>query len=318
MLLRIKLLYFMRVIILPLYSAYGKISPHTFLFIRMQQHLKDGLLIALGICSATLGLKGFLLPAHLVDGGATGISLLLAQLVPIPLPLLLVFVNAPFIVLAYRMIGRSFSIKAGIGIIILSAMVGVVQLPAITNDKLLIAVFGGCFLGIGIGLSMRGGSVIDGTEVMAIFISRRTGWTIGDVILCVNIIIFGVAAYMLSVEIAMYSILTYLSASKMVDFLIDGIEEYTGVTIISSSSEDIRVAITSELGAGVTIYKGSRGFARHGDARDDLEILYTVITRLEIHKLYRVLHAIDPQAFVIMQSIRDTKGGVIRKRAVGH
>lgn len=284
----------------------------------MQHRIKDGVLILLGILSATLGLKGFLLPAHLVDGGATGISLLLAQLIPIPLAVLLILINAPFVVIAHRVIGKSFSIKAGIAILGLAMMVSITHLPAITNDKLLIAVFGGCFLGIGIGLSMRGGAVLDGTEIMAIYLSRRIGWTIGDIILVANILIFAVAAFLLSTETAMYSILTYLSASKMVDFLIDGLEEYTGVTIISTHSEEIRLAIISSLGAGITIYKGNRGFTRHGDARDDIEILHTVITRLELHKLHRIMDSIDPQAFVIMQSIRDTKGGVIRKRAVAH
>ncbi len=278
--------------------------------------LKDAVFILLGICSATVGLQGFLLPAHLVDGGATGISLLLRQMLPIPFAMLLIVVNAPFIAMALRIIGRGFAIKAGCAIIGLAIMVSVVHIPVITSDKLLIAVFGGCFLGAGIGLSMRGGGVLDGSEIMAIHLSRKTGWTIGDIILSANIVIFACSAYLLSIETAMYSILTYLSASKMVDFLIDGIEEYTGVTIISGQPDILRHALISVLGSGVTIYKGRRGFMHYGDERDDLEILYTVITRLEIHKLNTILERIDPKAFVIMQSIRDTKGGVIRKRSL--
>jgi uncharacterized membrane-anchored protein YitT (DUF2179 family) len=278
----------------------------------------NSLLIALGVLSAGFGLKGFLLPNGFIDGGAVGISLLITEVTGFPLSILLVLVNAPFIYVGYRTVGKEFALKTALGIIALSLMVAFFPYPQITEDKLLVAVFGGFFLGAGIGLAVRGGGVIDGTEVLAINLSKPLGLSIGDIILVINIIIFSVAAYLLSLEIALYSILTYLAASKTIDFLIDGIEEYTGVTIISNESEEIRTMITEELGRGVTIYKGERGFGKRGHQNRELDIIYTVITRLEISKLNAEIEKIDAEAFVVMHSIRDTRGGMIKKRAFKH
>lgn len=278
----------------------------------------NSLLIALGVLSAGFGLKGFLLPNGFIDGGAVGISLLVSEVSGFPLSVLLVLVNLPFIYFGYRTVGKEFALKTALGIIALSLMVAFFPYPQITEDKLLVAVFGGFFLGAGIGLAVRGGGVIDGTEVLAINLSKPLGLSIGDIILVMNIAIFAVAAYLLSLETALYSILTYLAASKTVDFLIDGIEEYTGVTIISNSSEEIRTMITEQLGRGVTIYKGERGFGKRGHQNRDLDIIYTVITRLEISKLNAEVEKIDEEAFVVMHSIRDTRGGMIKKRAFKH
>ncbi len=216
--------------------------------------LKDIAFISLGILSAGFGLKGFLLPNGFLDGGVIGISLLTEALTNYPLSVLIVIINAPFIILGYFQIGKSFAIKSIIAIVGLAIVLVVVDYPIITSDKLLVAIFGGFFLGGGIGLSVRGGSVIDGTEVLAIYLCRKSVLTIGDLILVFNIIIFSIAAYLLSIEIALYSILTYLAASKTVDFVIEGVEEYIGVTIISTHSEDIRVMIIEKMERGVTIY----------------------------------------------------------------
>lgn len=278
----------------------------------------NSLMIALGVLSAGFGLKGFLLPNGFIDGGAVGISLLVSEVSGFPLSVLLVVINVPFIYFGYRTVGKEFALKTAVGIIALSLMVAFFPYPQITEDKLLVAVFGGFFLGAGIGLAVRGGGVIDGTEVLAINLSKPLGLSIGDIILMMNIAIFAVAAYLLSLETALYSILTYLAASKTVDFLIDGIEEYTGVTIISNASEEIRTMITEQLGRGVTIYKGERGFGKRGHQNRDLDIIYTVITRLEISKLNAEVEKIDGEAFVVMHSIRDTRGGMIKKRAFKH
>jgi uncharacterized membrane-anchored protein YitT (DUF2179 family) len=273
-------------------------------------------LILLGIFSATFGLKGFLLSNDFIDGGITGISLLISALTGWQLPVLIVVLNIPFIIVGYTQIGKNFVIKTSAGILGLAICLAAIQFEPMTKDKLLISVFGGFFLGAGIGLTMRGGGVIDGTEVMAIYISRRTGLTIGDIILIVNIIIFSFAAWLLSFETALYSILTYLSASKTIDFILEGIEEYTGVTIISVKNEKIRIMITEKLGRGVTIYKGSRGYGKSGYKSGEIDILYSVITRLEVAKLNTEIEKIDPDAFVIMNSIKDTKGGMIKKRVL--
>ncbi|MEJ7589862.1 MAG: YitT family protein [Ferruginibacter sp.] len=296
------------------YSNYELAKKFRRLKIMVRRLLTDSFLIGLGVLSAGFGLKGFLLPNGFIDGGAVGISLLLAKVTGISLSFLLVAVNLPFIVLGYYSISKEFAIKAAVAIIALGIVVAFLPYPRITADKLLVAVFGGFFLGSGIGLAVRGGAVIDGTEVLAINISRRLGPTIGDIILIINIFIFSFAAWLLSVEVALYSILTYLAASKTVDFIIEGIEEYTGVTIISVKYDEIRNMITERMGRGLTIYKGERGFGKSGHSNHEIKIIYTVVTRLEVSKLKSEIEKIDPDAFVIMNSIKDTKGGMIKKR----
>ena len=276
--------------------------------------IKDVIYIIIGIFSAGFGLKGFLLPNLFIDGGVMGISLLISETTGISLSILIIFVNLPFLILGLSQIGKQFAIKSIIAIIGLALIVHFVSYPLITSDKLLIAVFGGFFLGGGIGMAIRGGAVIDGTEVLAIYLSKKTGLTIGDIVLIFNILIFLFASYILSIEIALYAMLTYLTASKAIDFIIEGIEEYTGVTIISEDSEKIRYMITEKLNRGVTIYLGKSGFRKTGSDFMEFDIIYTVITRLEIAKLQTEIDKIDPNAFIIMNSIKDTKGGMIKKR----
>lgn len=290
----------------------------AFLVLRrlLRREVINACLILLGIFSAAFGLKSFLLSNDFIDGGITGISLLISAVTGIELPLLIIMLNIPFIIMGYTQIGKNFVIKTALGILGLALVLATVSFPILTADKLLVSVFGGFFLGAGIGLTMRGGGVIDGTEVMAISFSKRTGLTIGDIIMIVNIIIFSFAAWLLSFETALYSILAYLSASKTVDFIIEGIEEYTGVTIISAKNEELRLMITEDLGRGVTVYRGTRGFGKTGEKKAEIDILYTVITRLEVAKLNTEIEKIDPAAFVIMTSIKDTRGGMIKKRVL--
>ena len=281
--------------------------------ITIKNYLKDLFLITLGIFSAAFGFKGFLLTNHFIDGGATGISLLISALTPIPLHLLIIAINLPFVVLAFRVVGKQFAIKTALAITGLSLVLATVTFPNVTDDNLLVAIFGGFFLGAGIGFSIRGGAVIDGTEVLAIYLSRKLGTTIGDIIIAINILIFSTAAYFLGIEIALYSMITYLSASKTLDFIVEGIEEYIGVTIVASQSEEIRQMIINTMGRGVTVYTGKRGYGKRGDTQDT-DIIYTVITRLEINKLTTELEKIEPNAFVVMNSVKDIKGGMIKKR----
>ena len=287
------------------------------MYTNFKRHIKDFLLITLGIFSAAFGFKGFLLTNHFIDGGATGISLLISALTSIPLYILLICINIPFIILGYKIIGKTFAIKTILAISGLALVVATVSFPDVTKDNLLVAIFGGFFLGAGIGLSVRGGAVIDGTEVLAIYLSRKFGTTIGDIIIVINVLIFSLAAYLLSVEIALYSMITYLAASKTLDFIVEGIEEYTGVTIISNQHEEIREMLVEMLGHGVTIYKGESGFGKQGETKN-ISILYTVLTRLELSRLRSELEKIDKNAFIIMSSIKDTKGGVVKKRALKH
>lgn len=276
--------------------------------------LQESFLILLGVLAASFGLKGFLLPNSFLDGGVTGISLITAELTGISLSVFIVLINTPFILLAFSTISKQFAIKSIIAIILLALAVYFMPYPAITTDKLLISVFGGFFLGLGIGLAVRGGSVIDGTEVLAVFISRKTSMTIGDIILLFNIIIFSFAAYIFSIEISLYAILTYLAASKTVDYVVTGVEEYVGVTIISERNEDIRLAIIEKLGRGCTLYSGKKGYAKRGEPLKQTDIVYTLLTRLELSKLQTEIDKIDKDAFIVMHSIKDAKGGMIKKR----
>ena len=301
----------------PDYSNFQLAKGFLKLKIILLNQLKDFTLIILGIFSAAFGFKGFLLTNHFIDGGATGISLLISALTAVPLYLLILFVNIPFILLGYKVVGKAFAIKTTLAIAGLAVCLATVHFPDVTKDNLLVAIFGGFFLGAGIGLAIRGGAVIDGTEVLAIYISQKLGTTIGDIIIIINVVIFSVAAYFLSVEIALYSMITYLAASKTLDFITEGIEEYTGVTIISSYNDSIRQMIINEMGRGVTIYKGKRGFSKQGEP-GDIDIVYTVVTRLELNKLNIEIEKIDPNAFVVMNSVKDTKGGMIKKRPLTH
>lgn len=281
--------------------------------VEISHAIKEYIFIIIGVFSAGFGLKGFLLPNSFIDGGATGISLLLEHTTSLNLGLLLIIINLPFLILASRTIGKKFAIKSIAAITLLAIVVHFVNYPTITEDKLLIAIFGGFFLGSGIGLSMRGGSVIDGTEVLAIFLSRKLSLTIGDVLFLINLLIFSVGAYVLSVEVALYAILTYLSAAKTVDFVVDGVEEYIGVTIISNKHEELRFMLIKKLGRACTIYAGKGGFGSSGVSYDK-DIIYTVITRLEIAKLQTEIDKIDKKAFIIMGVVKDLKGGMIKKK----
>ena len=277
-------------------------------------YFRDFVFISLGVLSAGFGLEGFLLPSNFIDGGVTGISLLTRLLTNYPLPILIITINLPFIVLGYFHLGWSFVIRSILAIVGLSIALVVIDYPIITTDKLLVSVFGGFFLGAGIGLSVRGGGVLDGTELLALYLSRKMGFSFGDIILLFNVLIFSIAAYVLSIEIALYSILTYLAASKTMDFVIEGVEEYIGVTIISVNSKKIKAMIIEKLEKGVTVYQGKKGFGRQGDSAEKTEILYCVITRLEITRFQTEIQKVDPDAFVIMNSVRDLKGCMIKKR----
>lgn len=277
--------------------------------------VKDAVFILAGVAAAAFGLESFLLPNHFIDGGVTGISLLLVEVTGLPLYVLLLLVNIPFLALARIVIGRRFALKTAVAITLLVLTIFFVHFPEVTNDKLLVAVFGGFFLGIGIGLSMRGGSVLDGTEVLAIFLSRKIGAKVSDWVILINLVIFCAGAYVLSIEQALYSLLTYIVASKALDFIIDGVEEYTGVTIISPQSEQVREALIRELGSGVTIFQGRGGY-RTSDTGRSIDIIYTVITRLEISKLTRLVQDIDENAFITMSSINDTRGGMVKRKGV--
>lgn len=279
---------------------------------------RDAIWIIMGVASAGFGLKALLLPNHFLDGGVTGVSLLVNVVMRWDVSILLVVLNLPFIGLAYRHISKSFAIKTLLAIMALAALLEFVSFPVITNDKLLIAFFGGFFLGLGIGLAIRGGCVLDGTEVLAIYTSRKSAFSVGDFILVLNILIFGAAAYLINIETALYAILTYLVASKTVDFVVHGIEDYLSVIIISRKSRAVQEAITLQMGRGVTVLQATAGFGKTGLHEKQTQVIYTVITRLELQRLKSLVTEIDDSAFVVESRVNEVMGGMVKRKPLAH
>lgn len=275
--------------------------------------LIDIFFIVCGIIAACIGLRGFLLPNGFFDGGAMGIALLLHYFIKVDLSVFIILVNLPFVLLGFRQISKEFAVKSALAIFALAAAIQFIHIPALTEDKLLVAIFGGVFLGTGIGLSIRGGAVIDGTEVLAVQVSRRSSLTVGDFIALFNGALFLYVAVLVNLESAMYSMLTYAAASRTVDFILNGIEEYIGITIVSRYSEQIRSVLINELHRGVTVYKIEGGYGKKGNT-EERRALFCVVTRLEVTALLDEIEMIDPEAFVIQQAIRDTRGGMIKRR----
>lgn len=284
---------------------------------KVKAEIKNFVSIALGILSASIGLKGFLLSSKFIDGGATGISMLIAETTHLPISVLIFVINAPFLYMGYRRLGLLFAIKSAIAIGGLALCLAFVHFPDVTPDKLLTAVFGGFFIGVGSGLAMRAGAVLDGTEIAAVLVSKRTQFlSVSDVVLLLNVIIFATAALFLGIESALYSILTYVAASKMIDFILNGFEQYTGITVVSTKSDVIRRVITQKLGRGVTIYQGKSGYGKDGQINDPRDIIFTVATRLEIPSIKQAILQIDPAAFIVQQSIDDTTGGLLKRKGI--
>ncbi|MGZ3871368.1 MAG: YitT family protein [Mucilaginibacter sp.] len=285
---------------------------------RLRKEIINASLILTGIFSAAFGLKGFLIPNEFIDGGVTGISLLVSSITGWPISYLIVVINIPFIWLGYKRINKLYAVKTLIAILILSLVLFFINFPHVTNDKLLTAVFGGFFLGTGIGMAMRGGCVIDGTELLAVYINPKSFLSVGQIILAINIVIFGVAAFFLGVQSALYSILTYLAASQTINYIIQGFDEYTAVTIISPKSELIKNVIIRQLHRGVTVYKGERGFGKNAVQDKDIDILYVVITRLDVSRLVSTVQQADPSAFIITHSVSEVKGGLVKRHVLAH
>jgi uncharacterized membrane-anchored protein YitT (DUF2179 family) len=281
----------------------------------LDHYIKQTILILLWVFSAAIGLKWFLLPNALFDGWVTGISLLTNFITGFSLPALIILINIPFIIIWYKQISWKFALKTAVAILLLAFLVEHLSIPNITEDKLLIAVFWGFFLGAGIGLSMRGWCVIDGTEVLAIFVSRYTTFTVGDFIWLFNICLFSVAAFLVNIETALYSMLTYIAASKTVDFVVNGIEEYIAVTIISEQHENLQKILIEEHGRKATIFKGESDIRTKWFLLDKKrKIIYCVVTRLEVPKLLYEIEQIDPEAFVVQTSVKDVKWWLVKKR----
>jgi uncharacterized membrane-anchored protein YitT (DUF2179 family) len=276
----------------------------------IKRELLNVVFIIAGIFSAAMGIKGFLVSSGFIDGGVTGVSMLLSRVTGVPLAVLLPAINLPFVAVGWHQMGAAFAARSVIGIAGLAAVLAFVPFPDVTPDLVLTAVFGGFFLGAGIGLAIRGGAVLDGTEIAALLISRRGDLLrVGDVVLGFNALLFLSAIALLGVEPALYSTLTYLAAARTLDFVIHGIDEYTAVTIVSDHYGQIRQRIMHALGRGVTIYRGAGGMSGR-----EREILYCVVTRLEIGRVKAIVREIDPEAFIVYHALAGAEGGVVKTR----
>lgn len=308
--------------------------------------LVDSLYVLVGALLMAFALKSFLVPNGFLDGGVTGLSLLLHESFHtsnLVLALLLIGTNLPFIIMGYFSISKTFVVKSTIAVILLALCFILIPFPQFLDpqhlaaavqggghgehhfqgahlpqafDRILVSIFGGFFLGLGIGLGMRGGCALDGIEVLALYTLRRSSLTISEIILGINAILFLFAATFVGFDVALYAILTYFIATRTIDYVIEGLEEFTGVTIISGKSEEIKRRLVHDLGRGITIYKGERGFMKESfEVHSEVDIVFTVITRLEVRRLRNLVHSIDPKAFVFTNTIKEAAGGVLKRTA---
>ena len=277
---------------------------------------KNFLLIFLGTSLAVLAMKGFMIPNRFMDGGITGISILLHEIFHFNISFLVIILNVLFVYLGYKRIGKTFAVQTCIAVMLLSVGLVFIDINPITRDKLLIAIFGGILMGTGVGLVIRGGGVIDGAEVIAVFTGRKTGFSNSEIIMLINTIIFAVAALQFGLETAMYSIITYFTASRATNYIVDGIEEFTAMNIICSQPEEIKNLLVNELGKGITVYKGEKGYLPGSfEVKTSADIIVTIITRLEIKQIQDAVLGIDPKAFIYVQSIKEAAGGILKHKA---
>lgn len=273
------------------------------------------IMTVLGVSFATIAFKGFMIPNRFLDGGVTGLSILLHELFHVHLGISLFFINLPFVYIGYKKIGRTFALQTMMAILLLIVMIEIIEIPAITQDKVLIAIFGGFFIGLGLGLVIKAGGVIDGMEVLADYTNKKFGFSTSEWVMVFNSAIILIAAASFGLEAGMYSILTYFTAMKTVDYVVDGFEEYTALTIISSKEDEIKSMIVNDFNKAISVYKGERGYLPGSfDIRHDCHIVVSIVTRLEIHRIQNAVHQIDPKAFLYITSIKEVSGGIIKQK----
>ncbi len=276
--------------------------------------IQSVLFTIIGVFSAIVAIKGFMIPNKFLDGGVTGLSILAHEVTHINISIFLILFNLPFIFLGYKLFGKTFTVRTVIAIGLLTLFMNFVEIPVVTEDKILIAMFGGFLIGLGIGLVIKAGGVIDGMEIIADYTNKKSGFKTGEIILLINVLIFLTAAFSLGIEPAMYSILTYFVAVKTSDYVVEGFEEYTALTIISKEYEEVKSIIVNDFQKAISVYKGERGYLPGAfDVKYDCDIIMTVVTRLELHRIKESIKELDPNAFFHVHSIKEVKGGIIKK-----
>lgn len=274
--------------------------------------LKRVLLIAIGAALAAVGLELFLVPNKIIDGGIVGISIMLSHLLGTKLGILIFILNLPFFYIGYKQIGKTFALSTFFGVLLLSAGTAFLHsAEAVTHDPMLAAVFGGIILGMGVGMVIRYGGSLDGTEILAILFNKRLPFSVGQIVMFFNIFILGSAGYVFGWERAMYSLMAYFIAYKMIDIVIEGLDETKSVWIISDRAKEIGEALLHRLGRGVTYLSGEGAYTG-----DEKRVIFCVVTRLEEAKLKSIVEEMDPQAFMAVGNIHDVNGGRFKKRNI--
>jgi uncharacterized membrane-anchored protein YitT (DUF2179 family) len=276
---------------------------------------KNIILNLAGVIFITLALKGFMIPNKFLDGGIIGISILIHEITQLPFGILVLGLNIPFLFLGKRLLGITFALQSLMTFLLLAASMTFIHIEAVTTDRLLIALFGGCIIGIGMGLCIRSGSTADGVEILALLTTRKIGLNVSEVIFGMNTLLFLAAAWSFGIGTALYSIVTYFSAIKSLDYITHGLEQYTSLNIISSKSENIKSLIVKKFGKGITVIKGERGYLPDTfDLKTDCDIIVTVVTRLELLRIKDEIRKLDPNAFMFIQYIKEASGGILRNK----
>lgn len=276
------------------------------------RYAKKYAMLFIGSVVAAAGLEFFLIPNQIIDGGIVGISILLSHVTGIGVSLFILFLNLPFLYLGYMQIGKTFCLATLFSVVSLAYWVSVFHpISELTHDFFLAATFGGVLVGIGVGLIIRYGGSLDGTEIVAIILDKKSGFSVGEIVMFFNLFILGSAGLVFSWDKAMYSLVAYFVAFKVIDITIEGLDESKGVMIVSDNADDIAETLLARLGRGVTILQGQGGFTQ-----EPKKVLYSVITRLEIAKLKAIVEEKDSNAFVTIHDVHDVIGGRVKKKAI--
>lgn len=266
-----------------------------------------------GVVLITLALKGFMIPNKFLDGGIIGISILVHEITKWPFGVLVLVLNIPFLFIGKRMLGKTFAFQSLLTFVLIAVSMTFLDVDPVTSDPLLIALFGGCLIGVGMGLCIRSGSTADGVEILALVTIKKIGLNIAEVIFAMNTLLFLAAAWSFGISTALYSIVTYFSAVKSLDYISNGFEQFTSLHIISSKSELIKSLIVQKFGKGITVIKGERGYLPDNfEVKLDCDIIVTVVTRLELLRIKEEIKKLDPDAFMFIQYIKEASGGILR------
>nr|WP_243240511.1 YitT family protein [Clostridium cibarium] len=265
--------------------------------------------MVIGSILAAMGLEIFLIPNNIIDGGITGISIMASHLTSIQLGIFIFILNLPFVIIGYKQIGKTFALSTIFSVICFSIFVTLFHpVPGITQDTLLATIFGGIILGVGIGLIIRNGGSLDGTEIIAIILEKKSAFSIGEIVMFINFFILGISGFVFSWDRAMYSLIAYFIAFKAIDITVEGLEESKAVIIVSDKNSDISNAIINRLGRGITLLNGKGAYSG-----DETEVIYVVLSRLEIAKLKNIVNDFDENALITITSVEGTGKKYVKK-----